>query len=63
MPKYLKFLTSNRFHALLLMGLAIWAHSLGWIPAELMAFLELVLGGHIVVRSVDKLGESIGKKK
>jgi len=57
------FLKSNRFWALVLFGVAIWFGDLGWFPAELVAFIQTVTAGHIGIRSLDRLGESIGKKK
>ena len=62
MLKLFPFLLSTRFHALVLIGLAIWLGSLGWIPEELVAFIKLIGGGHIGIRSWDRASEYLGDK-
>ena len=63
MIEKLPFLGSTRFYALVLMGLAIWGGALGWLPVELVDFVTLVAGGHVGLRSLDRFGENVGKKK
>jgi len=62
MPDKLEFLTSNRFWALVLLGLSIWFHSIGWIPVELASFIEVICGGHIGIKTLDRFSEKFGKK-
>jgi len=57
------FLGSNRFWAMVLMGLAIWGGSLGWLPQDLVDFVMLVAGGHVGIKSLDRFSEQLGKKK
>jgi hypothetical protein len=57
------FLKSTRFWALVLIGLSIWFNQLGWIPAELQAFIYTVAGGHVGLRTIDRFSENINKKK
>lgn len=57
------FLKSTRFWAIVVMSLAIWLGSYGWMPVELVEFIKLVTAGHVGIRTVDRFAENVGKKK
>jgi len=56
------FLKSTRFWAVVIMALAIWGGSLGWLPADLVTFVEMVTAGHVGLRTVDRFSEPPKKK-
>jgi len=58
----LPFLASTRFWAIIVMALAIWGGALGWLPADLVSFVELVTAGHIGIRTTDRAFENFKKK-
>lgn len=51
------FIQSTRFWALVIMGLSILFYSYGWIPEELRNFITTICGGHIGIRTIDRLSE------
>ena len=55
----LSFLKANRFWALLLLGLVLVLKAYDLIPVELSTGLETLLGGFVLVRSVDRFSETI----
>ena len=63
MVKNFPFLRSTRFWAVVIFALAIWLGDAGVMPAELVAFLQTVTGGHVGLRTIDRFGETVGKKK
>lgn len=60
------FLTSMRFHKLVLIGVIQALLTLGVISAgeaEAVAqIIQLILGGDITIRTIDRLGEKAGAK-
>jgi len=57
----LAFLKSNRFWALILLALVIVLKEYSWISLELASALEVVFGGFIGIRTIDRGVEYIGK--
>lgn len=51
------FLKSTRFWSVIVIATAITLQAHGYIPKELVEFLQLVLGSHIVIRTVDRFAE------
>lgn len=57
----LPFLGSTRFWALVIIGVATALQDAGAIGEGLMQSIMFVCGGHIGVRTVDRMGENLGK--
>ena len=58
---YFGFLKSNRFHAVLVFALASYLGAKGYLPMEAVAAIQTVTGAHVVIRSVDRNVEKLGK--
>jgi len=56
------FLVSNRFWKIVIAALAIFLGSYGILPQEVVTFIVTVTGLSVTVRTVDRLGEKLGKK-
>ena len=61
----LGFLKSNRFWALVLLSAAGYlnAHGFTLSAPGIATFIELVAGGHVVIRTLDRASEKVGAKK
>lgn len=57
----LTFLKSNRFWALILLVIVMVLGEYGWISTELSSSLEVLFGGFIGIRTVDRVSEYVGK--
>ena len=58
----LSFLKSNRFWALVGAGIVIYLKSKGFIGEAEVVLAETILGGFVVIRTVDRASEKLGKK-
>jgi hypothetical protein len=56
------FLTSTRFWALIIGALSIYLKAKGILGESEMSLIATIMGGFIVVKSVDKLGKNIGSE-
>ncbi len=59
----LPMLSSTRFWAIVVMALAVWLHAEELIPFELMTFLEMIFGGHVGLRTIDRTAELLSKRR
>ncbi len=59
----LSFLKSNRFWSLVIIALVWVAGQWGFITPEIVAAIEVILGGHIVIRTTDRFSETIAEGK
>jgi len=57
------FLKSNRFWSLVVIALVWVAGQWGFITPEIVAAIEVILGGHIVIRTTDRFSETIAEGK
>lgn len=57
------FLKSNRFWSLVVIALVWIAGQWGFISPEIVAAIEVILGGHVVIRTTDRFSETIAKGK
>jgi hypothetical protein len=57
------FLKSNRFWSLVVIALVWIAGQQGFISPEIVAAIEVILGGHIVIRTTDRFSETIAEGK
>ncbi len=59
------FLQSVRFWKLVIVGVLLSLQQGGYINSELLnavfGVLELALGGSVIIRTVDRLGEKVGE--
>lgn len=55
--EHLKFLTSTRFWAVVIIALSFQLSDMGLISDRLFEFLSMIAGGHIGIRTVDRFGE------
>ena len=60
--KKLDFLTATRFIALLIGAVSFYLQTKGFIGDAEIVLIETIVGGFITIRTVDRLGEKIGKK-
>lgn len=60
MSQYKSILKSSRFQALVALSIFIVLGSYGILPLEIVAAAVTMLGGHIGIRTIDRLGEKIG---
>lgn len=56
------FLKSTRFWAVVTIAASMWLVDLGWMPETPANFIYTIAGGHIGLRTIDKVSENIGKK-
>lgn len=57
------FLKSNRFWSLVVIALVWVGGQYGLISPEIVAAIEVILGGHIVIRTTDRFSETIAAGK
>lgn len=60
LPKSLEFLTSTRFWAMVVGALALYLKTKGIFGDPEMVLITTIMGGFIVVRTVDRAAEQIG---
>lgn len=51
------FLKSTRFWALVVGAVTIYAQTKGWIGEAEMMLIDTIMGGHILVRTIDRVGD------
>ncbi len=51
------FLKSNRFWAIVIGALSVYAQSKGWIGDPEMVAIATIMGGYVTVRTVDRVGD------
>jgi len=54
-------LKSNRFHALVALSIFVMLGSYDILPFEIVTVAVTILSGHIGIRTIDRLGEKIGR--
>lgn len=57
------FLKSNRFWSLVGIAIVFVLGQYGILSPEVVAALEVILGGHIVIRTTDRFSETIASGK
>lgn len=57
------FLKSNRFWSLVAIAIVWVAGQWGILSPEIVAAIEVILGGHIVIRTTDRFSETIAEGK
>lgn len=55
------FLKSNRFWSLVIGAFVYYGQQKGFIGPEEMQLIITILGGHVAIRTVDRLGEKAGE--
>lgn len=63
MNGYTSILKSNRFHALVAFAIVGVLMGNNWIDQSVGLALLTILAGHIGIRTVDRLGEKIGRSE
>lgn len=53
---------STRFQALVALSIVIILGDYGILPYEVVTAFVTILGGHIGIRTIDRLGEKIGNE-
>jgi len=57
------FLKSNRFWSLVILAVVWLLGQEGVIGADIAQAIEVILGGHIAIRTVDRFSEEVGDKE
>lgn len=63
LPNSLKFLTSNRFWALILTGIVQALGKGGYLSPDIVSAFLVILGGFIGIRTVDRFSEKLSERK
>ena len=61
MHKKLKFLTSNRFWAVVLNAVILYLQQKGWIGTAELSLVTAIVAPFVVIATADKVAEKIGK--
>lgn len=56
------FLKSTRFWAVVAIAVSMQLGALGLLTREVVEFIYVIAGGHIGLRTIDKVSENLGKK-
>lgn len=56
------FLKSNRFWAIVIGAVALYAQTKGWIGEPEMILIGTIMAGHVAVRTVDRFAEKAGSE-
>lgn len=57
----MQILKSKRFQALIVLALIGFFEAQGWVPSDIAVAFYTILGGHIGIRTIDRIGDKISK--